>query len=193
MRALSATDDFISRSNENLITVREILLMELAPYSDARINTVIEDVTVSAKPATILALIFHELATNAAKYGSLSNDTGEVLIVCKKCGDVVRIDWSEKGGPPVQGPQRRGLGSILIEGGLRPYQGVSEMRFSPEGFACTIQFNASHDAPPTENPARTLTTNEITRKPIPFASPSTNRKPTIAIAGPVFELPSTPR
>jgi hypothetical protein len=80
LRALSAADDFLVKSDGNGIDLRQILEMELEPYGSARIALNGEPVLLFAKVPTVLALVFHELATNAAKYGALSSPTGQLAI-----------------------------------------------------------------------------------------------------------------
>ncbi len=72
------------------------------------------DAPIGSKSATALALIMHEQATNAVKYGALSNDTGRVILTGHQDGDVYRLIWEETGGPPVAGPpDRQGFGTLL--------------------------------------------------------------------------------
>jgi two-component system, chemotaxis family, CheB/CheR fusion protein len=91
--------------------------------------------------ATAFGLLLHELATNAAKYGALSTPTGKVTLrweLLDRGGDhVVRVVWTEKGGPTVQAPSTSGFGSYLIERGLP--EGQVEREFRPEGVVCTIE------------------------------------------------------
>jgi two-component sensor histidine kinase len=92
-----------------------------------------------------LAMVFHELATNAAKYGALSASGGRVEIrwqpVAAKDGGgpVLKIEWIEEGGPPVVAPKRRGFGSKLIEGSIAAEHGGSaKLAFEPAGLRCEI-------------------------------------------------------
>lgn len=90
-----------------------------------------------------LSLAFHELATNAVKYGALSNASGSVEIGWETSDDAdpqFRLRWIERGGPPVQAPARRGFGSRVIEEGLaHEFDGRVELKFAREGLECTIQ------------------------------------------------------
>ncbi len=140
LQALSHADDFIARSSDDLVSIRDIVEMELAPYAASRATIAVEDVKVPGKPATMLALIFHELATNAAKYGAFSVDRGAVEVRCRKDGNSVEIRWTERGGPAVQPPRRRGFGTALLERGLGPYGGKTDMRFEPGGLSCVVRF-----------------------------------------------------
>jgi CheY-like chemotaxis protein len=84
---------------------------------------------------SIAALVFHELVTNSAKYGSLC-DSGTVTVDWRKdeAGDLV-IDWRESDGPPVRQPTRQGFGTTIIRRSI-PYElgGVAEIRYEPQGF-----------------------------------------------------------
>lgn len=96
------------------------------------------EVIVGPRPALTLALMLHELGTNAAKYGALSNETGQVSISWRIAGrpgeERLRFRWSERGGPPVVPPTRTGFGSRLIERSLvHSFGGSARLRYPPEG------------------------------------------------------------
>jgi PAS domain S-box-containing protein len=98
-------------------TVLGLMGTLLEPYLQAereRVTLRGDDVPIGAKSATSLALIMHEQATNAVKYGALSNETGRVVLTGLREGDIYRLTWQETGGPPVTGtPQRQGFGTLL--------------------------------------------------------------------------------
>ena len=76
--------------------------------------------------AVVLSMILHEIATNAAKYGALSNDSGRVTLDWEILEDArakLRLIWTEAGGPPVTAPVQRGFGSRLIERSARDQLG----------------------------------------------------------------------
>ena len=99
-----------------------------------------EEVMLAPRAALALALALHELSTNAAKYGALSGDGGSVSIRWLVEGGVLRIEWKERGGPPVREPDHRGFGSRLIERGLAgDLGGRAALAFEPDGLACTIE------------------------------------------------------
>ena len=90
-----------------------------------------------------LALILHELATNAAKYGALLTEQGQVSIIWAIVGDdadpKICLQWVETGGPPVVAPTRKGFGSRLIDRGLAgTFGGVAELAYPQAGVTCTI-------------------------------------------------------
>jgi two-component sensor histidine kinase len=99
---------------------------------------------VRLRPKAVLALsmALHELATNAVKYGALSNATGNVEINWRLLPGAPRrlqLRWAESGGPPVAAPRRRGFGSRLVEEGLAyDLAGKAQLTFAREGLVCTI-------------------------------------------------------
>jgi two-component sensor histidine kinase len=93
--------------------------------------------------AVVLSMILHEIATNAAKYGALSNDSGHVALdweVIEEGGvRKLRLIWTETGGPPVVAPVQRGFGSRLIERSARDQLGgEATVDFLPRGVVYTV-------------------------------------------------------
>lgn len=115
------------------------LLMELfrpyPAYDDGRIAVVGEDTPLDDRGATPIALLFHELATNAAKYGALSVDDGRVDIDVSLENGTVMVIWRETGGPRVDGePSRLGFGSRLAQLSVEQQLGGRlTRRWLPEG------------------------------------------------------------
>jgi two-component sensor histidine kinase len=140
LRALSVADDFLVRSDGKGVDFRQILEMELEPYGSARISLHGEPVLLFAKLPNVLALVFHELATNAAKYGALSVVGGHVIISWRASGDQIAVEWQEIGGPVVTAPVKRSFGSNLIERSLYGFAGSAKIEFAPGGVVCRIQF-----------------------------------------------------
>ena len=104
-----------------------------------------------------LVLALHELATNAVKYGALSNAAGSVQLIwetAKGTEDGLKMEWRERGGPPVCEPTRRGLGSKL----LRPQLGLSgvALSFEPVGVSCTLCLGGVRELPPAERDRSSL-------------------------------------
>jgi two-component sensor histidine kinase len=98
-----------------------LVTLERLSYEDAaadRLRLEGDDAPIGVKAATSLALILHELATNAAKYGALSRQEGRVTIAGLRESGRLLLTWQERGGPPVEGPPaRRGFGTVLAERG----------------------------------------------------------------------------
>jgi len=100
-------------------------------------------VPLSPRLAVVLSMIVHEIATNAAKYGALSNDTGSIALdweVTSETGKPkLRLIWTEAGGPHVSAPVQRGFGSRLIERSARDQLGgEATVDFLPHGVVYTV-------------------------------------------------------
>lgn len=125
--ALGGATDVLTGSSWRSADLREVATRALAPHGtiDQRIMLDGPQVTLKAEVTVAFALALHELATNAAKYGALSNSCGAVTLTWRinGCGEdaILTICWQERGGPPVRPPERTGFGSILIERSLRSY------------------------------------------------------------------------
>ena len=92
-------------------------------------------------PALTMALVFHELATNAVKYGALSTDKGRVDITWTfdEADERLRLIWAASEGPPVAPPTRVGFGSRLIQRGLQgDLRGSAILRYDPGGLICAM-------------------------------------------------------
>jgi two-component sensor histidine kinase len=87
-----------------------------------------------------MALVIHELITNAAKYGALSAPAGRVTVRWTADGRNVVLDWSEAGGPQVRAPADYGFGSRLVVRTLQGLSGGVEPQFDPAGLKCRISF-----------------------------------------------------
>jgi two-component sensor histidine kinase len=120
--ALSKTHNLLTRKSWREAELRDIAEQELAPYrkpGDERVVLNGPDVKLPARYAINLGLVLHELVTNAAKYGALSNNAGHLDVTWSVDGSPdrpqqLRIHWTETGGPPVAPPKRQGFGSRLI-------------------------------------------------------------------------------
>ncbi len=145
--ALSQTHDLLSRDHWMSASLRELLLQELTPYrteADARFAVEGPDLLLEPKAALALAMAFHELATNAAKYGALSKPEGRVRVgwdvVKASAPSALRLQWTETGGPPVKERERKGFGSTVIERGLMlELEAEVQLDFNLSGLVCTIE------------------------------------------------------
>jgi Signal transduction histidine kinase len=143
--ALSRAHDVLTRENWESADLREIVDEALAPYRHAREKRLHAEgpvVRLSPRMALAIAMALQELATNAVKYGALSNDTGEVSVrwsVTGEDGPHLHLVWTETGGPPVTAPSRRGFGTRLIERSLaHDLNGRAKIGFTPAGVVCTV-------------------------------------------------------
>ncbi len=140
LQALSASDDFLTAGDSGGVDLRQIIEMELAPYGSASVTLRGGPLTLHGKLPSVLSLIVHELATNAAKYGALSAPHGVIDIDWAMDGDDVVVVWSERGGPAVRAPGKRGFGTSLIERSLGAFQGSARLEFASGGLICRLRF-----------------------------------------------------
>jgi PAS domain S-box-containing protein len=123
-----------------------VATQELAPYSNQAVTRVrIEGPQVLLKPdiAQAIAMILHELATNAAKYGALSTAEGQTELKWSHEADgKLSLRWTEMGGPHVQAPTRQGFGTRVIEGMVGQLKGEARFDWRAEGLVCEIALPA---------------------------------------------------
>ena len=136
--ALSATDDLILETQGQGARLREILATELDPYEATRIAVEGPVVLLPPKLAMTMALLFHELATNAAKYGALSSSNGQVAISWTLSDGRLNLEWRESGGPLVNTPAQNGFGMRLLSQALDQFGGTVETIFEPTGLICKL-------------------------------------------------------
>ncbi|GJE50960.1 hypothetical protein GOFOIKOB_4014 [Methylobacterium tardum] len=146
--SLGRAHDILTQVSWTAAPISEVIegaLLVHRQTSVPRIRISGPNVLLAAKPALSLALALHELATNAAKYGALSNDSGSVElrwdVVHEGAAPRFRLTWSEQDGPPIVGPPaRRGFGSRLIERSFAPESGgVVTLTYPPTGLICRIE------------------------------------------------------
>jgi PAS domain S-box-containing protein len=123
--ALGRAHDYVRPHNERgakkgaRSTLSSLLTELLAPYpafDEGRLTVTGDDLSIDARAATPIALVFHELATNSAKYGALSSPAGRVELAISAQDERVRLTWNESGGPPItREPELRGFGSRLTQ------------------------------------------------------------------------------
>jgi two-component sensor histidine kinase len=154
LRALAEAHDLLSTEKWQGSELADVIGRVLQPYllnNPERVRMFGPSVPLSPRLAVVLSMILHEIATNAAKYGALSNDTGTVVldweIVEEATGRQLRLIWTEAGGPPVTAPVQRGFGSRLIERSARDQLGgEATVDFLPRGVVCTVTCALGADA-----------------------------------------------
>lgn len=140
--SLSHTHDLLTRSHWEGADLREVLEHETTAHGLHRLTLNGPNVALEPAMAVSLGMIFHELATNAAKYGALSSGGGRVLVdwsVADLNNPQLGIIWRETGGPSVTSPERRGFGSRLIERNVRhDLAGTVQMHYRDDGLSAEI-------------------------------------------------------
>lgn len=139
--SLSRGHDLLTRNAWERAELGEAVDAALAPFRVGAIQLSGERGLVGLKPelAVSLVMILHELATNAAKYGALSQAAGRVDLSWGIEDGGLVLDWRESGGPRVNPPQRTGFGARLTASALKPFGGSSDTRFDPTGVQCRLR------------------------------------------------------
>lgn len=144
--ALSRTHDLLSSRSWESLSLQELLHQELDVFGCGDCGPCTldgSDLQISPKMGLALALALHELATNAAKYGALSMLAGRVHVSWRldrsSTPEVLRLDWTETGGPRVVEPGREGFGLTTLKRGLAiELDGVVTIDFPSAGLVCTM-------------------------------------------------------
>lgn len=147
LQSLSAAHDVLTRENWEGATLAEIADGALRPFRASQAKRFAiggPDVRLTPRKALALVLALHELATNAVKYGALSNDDGRVILnwdrVESTKGERLWLRWEELGGPDVVPPTRQGFGTRMIERALAAeFGGSAEIDYRPRGVVVTVE------------------------------------------------------
>jgi two-component sensor histidine kinase len=144
--ALAEAHNLLSTEKWQGSELQDVVRRVLQPYllnNPERMRMSGPSVPLSPRLAVVMSMIVHEMATNAAKYGALSNDTGTIAldwqVIMENAGPKLRLVWTEAGGPPVVAPVQRGFGSRLIERSARDQLGgEATVDFLPRGVVYTV-------------------------------------------------------
>ncbi len=136
IHTLAASHDLVVKSRWKGIEISDLIRVQLGHFVDlldSRIELDGPPVRLSVKAAQTLGMVVHELATNAAKYGALSNDSGRVEIGWR-ANDAFTIGWTERDGPHVEAPRRHGFGSTVVKTMAESnLDGEVDLDFAPTG------------------------------------------------------------
>ena len=160
--ALSQAHDQLTRRHWQSADLRDIITGATAPHlshPDQQLGIEGEAITVSPRIALTMALVLHEMTTNAAKYGALSLPEGRIEIGWHieqrpPKSPLLHFEWRERNGPPVEAPARPGFGSRFIQGSVTAeLRGSVRMDFNADGLRCAIDIPLEPDA--DEQPQQT--------------------------------------
>jgi two-component sensor histidine kinase len=143
LSALSSADMLIEAAQGQGASVKDIINTELGPYEISRATVEGPQIFLPPKLALVLGLITHELATNAAKYGALSDPLGHVSFCWSIAETKLMLEWRESGGPSVATPTRKGFGTTLLSSALAQFGGAVDTNFAARGLVCTISLPIS--------------------------------------------------
>ncbi|MDE2485830.1 MAG: PAS domain-containing protein [Alphaproteobacteria bacterium] len=144
--AMAQANDLVTASGGRPVRLSQLAERALTPFGLGRFDLKpdIAEVTVRGDVAGGLALLLHEMATNAVKYGALSRPEGWVTLQTEGAGPgMAALNWREQGGPPVRPSNRQGFGSRLLQAALRQHGGRVEPTFEPEGFSARMEFRVA--------------------------------------------------
>ena len=154
--ALSRSHDLLTRENWKGARLHDLVNATMEPFAttDGRVQRIMitgKNIRIPPKVTLALGIAFHELATNAVKYGAFSNEAGSILITWSieptPEGNRLILHWQEKDGPPVTPPSRKGFGSRVLEGGLaHELEGTVHLDYPADGVLCTINLPAPRGA-----------------------------------------------
>jgi two-component system CheB/CheR fusion protein len=139
LHAMARAYELVAQENWTDVAIERLVSQELEPFGLGRVSIAGPKQTLKPRQALALGMIVHELATNAAKYGALSNGEGRVCIEWTISNPHMHLTWEERDGPEVGEPLRRGLGMRLVDrearGGLN---GKAVVAFNPNGLRVDV-------------------------------------------------------
>jgi PAS domain S-box-containing protein len=144
---LAAAHNLLTRETWERVSLAEIIEIAVKAASgtgDDRFEIKGPDVNLKPQTAVSMAMAVHELCTNAIKYGALSTDSGRIIVKWSVAEDEgkrrLRLEWIERGGPPVEPPARQGFGTRMIERGLAAEMMADvQLDFQPDGLVCIVE------------------------------------------------------
>lgn len=150
LNAMGRTHDLLSSAAWSNASVRTLLETALEPYTTAGQGNVAlggDEIRLGSQSAAALGMVFHELVTNAAKYGALTQSEGHIDVIRerKNPGPIgqprLHLTWTEHGGPAVDASATLGFGTAFITRCIEyEMAGTANLEFPPEGVRCTIEF-----------------------------------------------------
>jgi two-component sensor histidine kinase len=149
LHALDNAHDLLTSESWEKAPLSAIVTRALKPFHEQHHERIaIEgpgDVWLDSSKAVVVAMALHELATNAVKYGALSNGSGRVSVTLEHGqSNRVKLVWQESGGPKVSKPTQQGFGSHLIERAFNGQLGRAQLVFNPQGLSCILEIGPDH-------------------------------------------------
>jgi two-component sensor histidine kinase len=149
LEALSRAHTLLTRRSWESADITDLVRNQLALDGDSgRFSIIGPRASLTPQSAVAVALVLHELGTNAHKYGSLSSPSGCVAVewTTANADQVLHLEWTESGGPAIHVPEKRGFGTTLIEKSLGGVGGSAHLRFEKSGLRCRISLPLAENA-----------------------------------------------
>ena len=143
--SIADAHDLLTAESWDRVPLRSVVARALEAFQEEQREHIVTEgsdgIWLNANRALLLAMALHELATNAVKYGALSNGHGCVTIHWEFDAkpNKVTLFWREKGGPSISPPEHEGFGSRLIQGAMEGALGRAHLDFKPQGLDCTLE------------------------------------------------------
>jgi len=154
IQALSANQELLVRNEWRGVEIEDLIRAQLSPFADLMGSRIIvrgPKLRLKAASAQAIGLALHELSTNAGKYGALSTDKGRVDVFWATDGDTFTMSWSEREGPPVSAPKRRGFGTTVMERMVKgSLSGTIDLDYAPAGLTWRLTCPAESALEPGE-------------------------------------------
>ena len=164
--ALAGAHNLLTGDEMRGTSLDRITALELRPYQKAeghRVTLVGPKVVLRADVVPVIALVLHELTSNAAKYGALSTPVGHVLLEWREQNRGLHLRWQESDGPPVEPPPREGFGRSIIENAIPfEFDGTAELTFAPAGVTAAFWLPAPLFETEVDEPLAEATPDEET-------------------------------
>jgi two-component system, chemotaxis family, CheB/CheR fusion protein len=150
LHALGNAHDLLTAESWERAPLQAVVTQALKPFQEQHHERIAvegpPDVWLDSTKSVVVAMAVHELATNAIKYGALSNGNGRVTITWRQHSEsnLVKLVWQESGGPKVSPPKQKGFGSHLIERAFGGQLGSAQLVFSAQGLSCTLEVGSDH-------------------------------------------------
>lgn len=143
LQSMADSQDLVTQASGRSLRLADLLARALTPFDSSRfdIDPQLQEISISNEMVVAMALLLHELSTNAVKYGALSAPAGRVKLgLAGTLDGTARLNWTELGGPEVKPVTRKGFGTRLLDISLRNDGGHVVARFEPAGFQADIHF-----------------------------------------------------
>ncbi|MBU1377420.1 MAG: PAS domain S-box protein [Alphaproteobacteria bacterium] len=143
LQSMADSQDLVTQTSGRSLRLADLLARALTPFDPSRfdIDPRLQEISISNEMVVAMALLLHELSTNAVKYGALSAPAGRVkLHLADAVSGSASLSWMESGGPEVKPVTRKGFGTRLLDISLRNNGGHVVARFEPAGFQADIYF-----------------------------------------------------
>jgi PAS domain S-box-containing protein len=170
IQALAANQDLLVRNEWQRVDMEDLVRAQLAHLADlvrSRIEVSGPKLRLNAAAAQAIGLTLHELATNAGKYGALSIDTGHVDVYWHSDKGTLTMSWTERDGPPVAPPQRRGFGNtVIVSMAKTAVDGEVQLDYAPSGLVWRLTCPAANALEPYEREQNSGKTENQTDAPL---------------------------